>query len=80
MAQTSAGYLVTQIPIAHLCGHCRLGAGLPQRPERLMRCVHPSELTAGQLVRGPVTCEGFEAQAALDPTALREPALVSTQV
>jgi len=80
MTQTTDGYLVTQIPIDHLCSECRFGAGLPQGPQRLMRCVHPAELTAGQFVRGPAACEGFEERPVLDPMALREPAVVTTRV
>ncbi len=48
------------IPIERSCEDCRFGAGLPQGPGRLMRCVHPGHPTCGQFLRGPVTCEGFE--------------------
>jgi len=60
MSQILGGYPVTQIPTHTTCAECRFGAGLPQGPQRLMRCVHPAELTAGQFLRGPLACEGFE--------------------
>jgi hypothetical protein len=41
------------------CRACRFGAGFPQGPQGLVRCVHPGEPTCGQFLRGPVTCEGF---------------------
>ena len=63
--QTTHGYPVTQIPLDQRCSDCRFGAGLPVGPRRLMRCVHPGELTAGQFLRGPFACEGFEARPAV---------------
>ena len=60
MSQILGGYRVTQISTQSTCAECRFGAGLPQGPRRLMRCVHPAELTAGQFLRGPLACEGFE--------------------
>jgi hypothetical protein len=62
MSQILGGYRVTQIPTHATCAECRFGAGLPQGPRRLMRCVHPAELTAGQFLRGPLACEGFAAR------------------
>jgi len=59
MSIPTDGYPVTQIPVEHLCCTCRFGAGLPQGPQRLMRCVNPGEPTAGQFLRGRVACEGF---------------------
>ena len=75
--QTSNGYPVTQIPVDHLCSECRFGAGLPVGPQRLMRCVHPGEPTAGQFLRGPLACEGFEARPVAAPPAAREIAHVA---
>ena len=46
------------------CADCRFGAGFPQGPQRLMRCVNPGHPTVGQFLRGPVACEGFQARAA----------------
>lgn len=65
MSQIIDGYRVTQIPTRTTCAECRFGAGLPQGPRHLMRCVHPAELTAGQFLRGPLACEGFETREGL---------------
>jgi hypothetical protein len=65
MSQILGGYRVTQIPTHTTCAECRFGAGLPQGPRHLMRCVHPAELTAGQFLRGPLACEGFETREGL---------------
>jgi hypothetical protein len=46
--------------IERSCRACRFGAGLPQGPKGLMRCVHPGEPTCGQFLRGPVACDGFQ--------------------
>ena len=44
------------------CADCRFGAGYPQGPQRLMRCVNPGHPTIGQFLRGPVACEGYQAR------------------
>ena len=72
MERSVDGHPVTQIPVDHLCSECRFGAGLPVGSRRLMRCVHPGEITAGQFLRGPFACEGFEARPAADDSARRE--------
>jgi len=77
MSQILGGYRVTQIPTHTTCAECRFGAGLPQGPQRLMRCVHPAELTAGQFLRGPLACEGFEAREIAARTAPRRRLAVS---
>jgi hypothetical protein len=51
--------LATQ-PTENHCADCRFGAGLPQGAARLMRCVNPGYPTAGQFLRGPLACEGFQ--------------------
>ncbi len=48
-------------PIEKSCADCRFGAGFPQGPKRLMRCVDPDYPTVGQFLRGPVACTGFQA-------------------
>ena len=48
--------------VENRCADCRFGAGLPQGPRRLMRCVDPGTLTAGQFLRGPQACESFQAR------------------
>ncbi len=73
MSQILGGYRVTQIPTHTTCAECRFGAGLPQGPRRLMRCVHPAELTAGQFLRGPLACEGFEARVGLQTREIAPP-------
>jgi len=49
------------------CADCRFGAGYPQGAQRLMRCVNPGHPTAGQFLRGPAACEGFQARIAVGP-------------
>ena len=49
------------------CADCRFGAGFPQGPQGLMRCVNPGHPTVGQFLRGPVACEGFQARSAAAP-------------
>ncbi len=71
ITQTTQGYSVTQIPVDQLCSECRFGAGLPVGSRRLMRCVHPGELTAGQFLRGPLACEGFEGRPVVEKPAQR---------
>jgi hypothetical protein len=53
--------LHASLPTEKSCADCRFGAGLPQGPRRLMRCVNPGHPTAGQFLRGPLACEGFQA-------------------
>jgi hypothetical protein len=53
--------LHASVPTEKSCADCRFGAGLPQGPRRLMRCVNPGHPTAGQFLRGPMACEGFQA-------------------
>ena len=47
-------------PTEKWCADCRFGAGYPQGPRGLMRCVNPGHPTIGQFLRGPVACEGFQ--------------------
>jgi hypothetical protein len=79
ITQTTDGYTVTQILLRDLCSECRFGAGLPVGPQQLMRCVHPGEITAGQFLRGPIACEGFEACPAVAQPAERELVGVATE-
>ena len=63
MTATTANLaLHASIPVERSCADCRFGAGLPQGPARLMRCVNPGHPTVGQFLRGPVACEGFQAR------------------
>jgi hypothetical protein len=78
LTQTTHGYPVTPIPLHDLCRECRFGAGQPVGPQQLMRCVHPGELTAGQFLRGPIGCEGFEARPAVAQRAERERVGIAT--
>ena len=50
----------TSRPTEKWCADCRFGAGYPQGPRGLMRCVNPGHPTIGQFLRGPVACEGFQ--------------------
>ena len=52
------------------CADCRFGAGLPQGPRRLMRCVNPGHPTAGQFLKGPAACEGFQARVVVSFTSI----------
>ena len=52
--------LNTSRPTEKSCADCRFGAGYPQGPQRLMRCVNPGHPTVGQFLRGPVVCEGYQ--------------------
>ena len=47
-------------PSEKWCADCRFGAGYPQGPRGLMRCVNLGHPTIGQFLRGPVACEGFQ--------------------
>ena len=47
------------------CAECRFGAGYPQGPQGLMRCVNPGYFSTGQFLRGPEACEGFQARIAV---------------
>jgi hypothetical protein len=51
-------------PAEKSCADCRFGAGFPQGPRRLMRCVNSGHPTVGQFLKDPVACEGFQARAA----------------
>ena len=74
MTTTQDIELETSHPTAHLteksCADCRFGAGFPQGPQGLMRCVNPGHPTVGQFLRGPVACEGFQARAAATRAAI----------
>ena len=69
MREIFDSYPVIQIATDRTCAECRFGAGRPQGPQRLMRCVNPGHPTAGQFLRGPLACEGFEERA-----VVRQPA------
>lgn len=79
ITRTTNGYRITQIPLHDLCSECRFGAGLPVGPQQLMRCVHPREIAAGQFLRGPIACEGFEARPPVAQPAKRELVGVATE-
>jgi hypothetical protein len=56
--------LQTSCATGKTCTECRFGAGHPQGPQGLMRCVNPGYFTVGQFLRGPAACEGFQARIA----------------
>ena len=62
MTETKNIQLRASRPTEKSCADCRFGAGYPQGPQRLMRCVNPGHPTVGQFLRGPVACEGFQAR------------------
>ena len=68
-------------PAEKSCADCRFGAGFPQGPQRLMRCVNPGHPTVGQFLKDPVACEGFQARAAAasksGPSSWRPPGLAA---
>jgi len=61
--------------IERSCADCRFGAGYPQGPQRLMRCVNPGYPTVGQFLRGPVACEGFQDREAVGEKTHTPPSL-----
>jgi hypothetical protein len=74
MTATKDIHLHATHPPERSCTDCRFGAGYPQGPQGLMRCVNPGHPTVGQFLRGPVACEGFQprdepARKALTPAA-----------